>query len=275
MTSKDFCETINKDVVSGWKLAIIGKSLWQDASNRKIRPAAGGGAVTMNSADLLSMALLGFFGTGHCIGMCGPLVVAFPGRHRGLWPHLVYHLGRMCVYIVIGGLLGGAGLVVAALTAGDPAQRVQVLGRIQVLLSLAAGGGLMYMALAQLGLLRLSERLSVATPDGRSGFGAMIAAARRWPPVAGMLALGAVNGMLPCGLSYAAFMRAAAGDGVIEGMALCAAFGVGTLPGLLLLGTGAAHLIRRYRRQADIVSGMIMAAMGVMLLVKALGVVFF
>ncbi|MFH1982759.1 MAG: sulfite exporter TauE/SafE family protein [Pseudomonadota bacterium] len=230
--------------------------------------------MTMPTADWLSMVLLGIFGTGHCIGMCGPLVVAFPGRHRRLWPHIVYHLGRVSVYTVIGGLLGGAGLVVAALTAGDPVQRVQVLGRVQVLLSLAAGGGLIYMALAQLGLLRLSERLTVAAPQGQFGFGAMIAAARRWPPAAGMLALGAVNGMLPCGLSYAAFMRAAAGEGILEGMTLCAAFGIGTLPGLLLLGTGTAHLLRRYRRQADILSGMIMAAMGVMLLVKALGVVF-
>ena len=142
------------------------------------------------------------------------------------------------------------------------------------MLSLAAGGGLMAMALAQLGLLHPPERFTVARHDTLPGYGSLISAARRWPPWAGMLCLGAVNGLLPCGLSYAAFMRAAAADGLLEGMAMCAAFGLGTLPGLLLLGTGAAPIIRRYRRQADIVSGMIMAAMGVMLFVKGIGVLF-
>ena len=35
------------------------------------------------STDFVSMALLGFLGVGHCIGMCGPLVLSFPGRMSG------------------------------------------------------------------------------------------------------------------------------------------------------------------------------------------------
>jgi sulfite exporter TauE/SafE len=220
------------------------------------------------------MLLLGLFGTGHCMGMCGPLVVAFPGRHGKFMPHLIYHLGRVAVYVLIGGILSGVGAAAAALAADDPGQRVQVLKRIQVLLSLVAGGGLITMSLAQLGFIRVPFLLTAAPVDGKSGFGAGIAAIRRWPPMAGMLGLGAINGLLPCGLSYAAFLRAAAGEDIGHGMILCLAFGVGTLPGLLLLGTSAAHVIHRYRRQADLVSGIIMAAMGIMLLVKALGVVF-
>lgn len=230
--------------------------------------------MTMQTTDWLSIFLLGFFGSGHCIGMCGPLVVAFPGRSRLLRAHVIYHLGRIAVYAGIGGALSGAGLLLAAVTADDPVHRMQVLGRIQVLLSLAAGGGLMVMALAQLGLLRPPERFTVARPDGLPGIGRLITAARRWPPSAGMLCLGAANGLLPCGLSYAAFMRAAAADGVLEGMAMCTVFGLGTLPGLLLLGTGAAPILRRYRRQTDMVSGMIMAAMGIMLLAKGIGIFF-
>jgi hypothetical protein len=228
----------------------------------------------MQTADWLSLLLLGVFGTGHCIGMCGPLIVAFPGQRRRFHAHLLYHLGRIGVYTIIGGALGGTGLLLAAIAADDPVHRVQVLGRIQVLLSLVAGGGLIFMALAQLGLLNPVDGLTVARPEGLPWLGKLIAITRRWPASMGMLGLGAVNGLLPCGLSYAAFIRAAGADGVMAGMAMCLAFGLGTLPGLLLLGTGAAAIIRRFHRQAGILSGLVMALMGTMLLVKGLGVLF-
>lgn len=225
----------------------------------------------MPAADWMAMLLLGFFGTGHCLGMCGPLVVAFPGRSRQPFAHFVYHLGRVLVYVCIGGMLGGAGLLLATLAAADPGQRVQVLGRIQVLFSLLAGGGLLYMAVLQLGLIPPPSWVMVDGAAGASRLGRLMAAVHRWPPLLAMTGLGAVNGLLPCGLSYAAFLRAAGAEGVGAGMLLCLAFGIGTCPGLLLLGTGAAAVVRRYRRQADIVSGMVMGVMATMLIVKALG----
>ena len=38
-------------------------------------------------------------------------------------------------------------------------------------------------------------------------------------------------------------------------------FGLGTLPGLLLLGTGLSALVRRFRRASDLLAGMVMMAL--------------
>jgi sulfite exporter TauE/SafE len=55
---------------------------------------------------------------------------------------------------------------------------------------------------------------------------------------------------------------------------LLLAFGLGTLPGLLLVGTGASALARRYRRHFDIFSGILMIGMAASLLVKGVAAFF-
>ncbi|NNL78010.1 MAG: sulfite exporter TauE/SafE family protein, partial [Desulfobacterales bacterium] len=79
---------------------------------------------------------------------------------------------------------------------------------------------------------------------------------------------------LPCGLSFAAFSRALAASGPLEGGLFLLAFGIGTLPGLLLLGTGASAIARRYRRHFDLFSGMLMIGMAVSLMVDGIAAFF-
>ena len=54
------------------------------------------------------------------------------------------------------------------------------------------------------------------------------------------------------------------------GAALVFSFGIGTLPGLLVLGTGGAGIIRRYRVQSEILAGLLMIAMAARLAVGAI-----
>ena len=77
-------------------------------------------------------------------------------------------------------------------------------------------------------------------------------------------------GLLPCGLSFGAFARALATTEPLTGAALTLAFGIGTLPGLLLLGTGLSVLARRYRRHSDLLAGIVMAAVAARLLVDGI-----
>ena len=73
--------------------------------------------------DLLAPFLIGLFGSLHCLGMCGPLVMAYSlhiknpeTRASGLSPspwgkgffhHLAYHLGRLTTYGILGALAAG------------------------------------------------------------------------------------------------------------------------------------------------------------------------
>jgi sulfite exporter TauE/SafE len=224
----------------------------------------------VTTVDMLSMLTLGLLGTGHCIGMCGPLVFALPGQTGRFSAHIYYHLGRLITYVVLGGLLGGIGAGLSAV-AGQPASSaVSWLPLAQVALSILSAALLLLLGLARLGIVREPQWLlfiDLTKLPGHSRWGAG-ASGRKAP--ASFFITGMVLGFLPCGLSYAAFIRALPSGGCTEGMLLVLIFGLGTVPGLLLVGTGASHLFRRYRRQSDLASGMVMIGMGAWLAVRAL-----
>lgn len=199
------------------------------------------------------MALLGLLGVGHCIGMCGPLVLAFPGRASGLAPHLWYHSGRVATYVLLGILLGALGGALGQLGA---------IARLQIALSALAALFLLLFGLARIGLLPEPRILQVPSASLGQGFALARKTATTTHPIS-YVPLGIVNGLLPCGLSYAALVRALPAGGPLEGGLLVAAFGAGTLPGLLLLGTTAANLIRKHRALSDVLAGALMVGMAV------------
>jgi len=226
----------------------------------------------MEKLDLVSLFLLGLFGTGHCVGMCGPLVFAFPGQTGRFLSHLAYHGGRLGTYVLVGLLMGGLGAGLARIFSGAQSMSyLTVLARIQVAVSLLAGVFLILFGLAQLGLIKEPTWLFVPAPEKIPGYRKLIRTAFTNRSTRNMLLIGFVMGFLPCGLSFAAFSRALATASPVNGGFCLVAFGLGTMPGLLFVGTGASQLARRFRRQSDILSGLLMLGMGMMLLAKAAG----
>ena len=214
--------------------------------------------------DLLSMFLLGFLGTAHCLGMCGPLILALSSKGPRFGGQLAYHLGRVVTYSMIGATsaAAGAGLMRwTAEAAADSADTLGVVTRVQVLVSLLSALVLLAFGLMRLQIIREPMWLAAASP-GRLP---LLGRSHRWALArgdgAGMFILGLIFGLLPCGLSYAAFARVLTVGSMVDGAGLVAAFGVGTIPGLLLLGTGGAAWARRHQRWADLLSGLILIAM--------------
>ena len=58
-----------------------------------------------------------------------------------------------------------------------------------------------------------------------------------------------------------------------QGLLMLSAFGIGTLLGLLLIGTGATTLARRDQRHFDIIAGLLMIAIGLSLSIKVLSII--
>jgi sulfite exporter TauE/SafE len=227
----------------------------------------------MNDIDLISLFLLGLLGTGHCIGMCGPLIVAFPGRTGRFSSHLYYHFGRLITYSGIGIIMGSAGsglAMLAAITGGD---HLQFVTRVQVALSLLAALFLIYFGLCQLGFFKQPQWMQLASPEKIPGYKKIIRLAFVKQQTLEMFLTGLLMGLLPCGLSYAAFARAIAAGTPFQGLLMLVTFGLGTLPGLLLIGTGATSLARRYQRHFDIIAGLLMIAMGLSLSIKVISIV--
>ena len=224
----------------------------------------------MDSVSLISMFLLGFSGTGHCIGMCGPLVVAFPGQTGRLSAHACYHVGRIITYTGVGVIAGGVGIAMANIAAAGGLDHMAMVGRTQLIFSMAAGVFLLLFGLAQLGIVGEPAWLFWMTPERIPGYRHLVHSAFRQQGPVLLFVTGMLMGFLPCGLSFAAFSRALAAGDPIRGGLLLVAFGAGTLPGLLLIGTGASALSVRYRRQFDLFSGMLMIGMAAALLADGL-----
>lgn len=187
----------------------------------------------------LSALLVGLLGGVHCVGMCGGIVGALSfgiqreGGRSSLPVLLAYNGGRLASYAVAGALMGGVGWVAAH--SGDLRQMQGVLQLVAGLFMVAMG---LYLAGWWFGLAKL-ERVGGVVWKRIEPLG------RRFMPVrhAGQaLALGALWGWLPCGLVYSVLIWAMSAGSAMEGALLMLAFGIGTLPNLLLMGVAANRL---------------------------------
>lgn len=217
---------------------------------------------TFKHLNLLAMFLLGLLGSGHCVGMCGPLIVAFPGRRGHAWAHLAYNAGRVSTYTLVGAAIAGA---TAGLAQVAGAASLEWTARAQVSFSVLAALFLGLFGLTKLGFIKESKLLSLASPTRIPGFRRVQRRVLSGDGLASMFLLGLLLGLLPCGLSYAAFARVVAAEGPVDGGLMALAFGLGTLPSLFAVGLTASRLSARHRRISDVVAGALMVAMGVAL----------
>lgn len=224
----------------------------------------------MSSADAhgISLFLLGLVGTGHCLGMCGPLVIALPGAYGRWSAHWIYHAGRVTTYVVVGALVGAVGgwMVQLGEVGGTPA--IVWTDRIKAGLSALAALGLYGLAAIRLRLLREPLWMANLSPEKIPGYNRVLGKSLNRRNQAWLYLIGLMLGLLPCGQSYAVFAQALSTHKATAGGWSALMFGLGTLPGLLALGGGIGVLWRRYRTQAEIASGLLMLYMAIKLTIK-------
>lgn len=80
---------------------------------------------------------------------------------------------------------------------------------------------------------------------------------------------GALMGFMPCGLIYAALMMAATLRHPVLGMLAMMLFVLGTVPALLLAGSGAALMRRQWQPAIERIGRVAMACNGIFLVVTA------
>ena len=194
----------------------------------------------MSSTESLYLVFLatGFtVGFGHCIGMCGPIVVSLSlnlKERNLLLPHLLYNTGRIITYAILGGLAGilGSFAVLTSSILSLQKGALTLAGILVLLMGLAMGGWIPF------------GRFFGESDSSSSAFSKCFhrLSASRTPLV--YLLLGLLLGLLPCGPVYTVLIASAragmneqtAFQGFLSGMGLMLAFGVGTVPSLLLVG---------------------------------------
>ena len=169
---------------------------------------------------LLTALLFGLISSLHCIGMCGPIAMMLPVDHANSTKKaiqiMLYHAGRLTSYATLGLLFGlvGKGLYLAG---------------FQQRISIAVGVLMIIMAIIP---ERVFARYNFSRPiyklisKVKTSLGSQF---KRKSPDA-LFTIGLLNGLLPCGLVYAALFGAIAMQNVTLGVFYMLLFGLGTIP---------------------------------------------
>lgn len=207
--------------------------------------------------EVWPLVVLGFLGSLHCIGMCGGFAIAVTaggdGEGGGLGRLVsrqgTYLAGKACSYAILAALLA-TGLAWLGGDGGDGGPHPGlVLARRG--LSVLAGAALVATGVAML----LRKPLSSDLFGGRVRRGIervsgparkLLDGTRALPPRSRAFGIGVLNGLLPCGLSWAAVLVAAQHAPHVAAVAAFA-FGLATGPALVAVGVGARLAASRGR----------------------------
>jgi len=224
--------------------------------------------------DILAPLVVGLAGSLHCLGMCGPLVVAYSLHIRstgtegrpdvtkvwsgGFAHHLAFHAGRILCY----GLLGAA-----ASAFGYAVGFGHFFTGLRSSVTLAGGLLMVFFGLALLKVISVPFfPLPSFRPNGVVGrtLPQLLASDR----IASKWGLGFAAGFLPCMLSWAMIVEAATTSSPVHGFTTMALFGLGTVPALFFTGLSASLLTLRMRIGGERIAACSVIVMGIILLVK-------
>jgi len=212
--------------------------------------------------------MLGLVSSLHCVQMCGPIVLSYSvsleslakPQAMGLFPsllgnHLAYNIGRILTYSALGAIAGFTG------------ETMGVIGRISGLthvLALVAGVSMIVIGIVMLGCLPsrpLANKLLRVPASFLRSAGALI----KSPGAVKRFILGLLLGFLPCGLVYAALMKAMATGAPVFGALTMFAFGLGTASSLLTIGTLSSTIRLRLNRWGRQLAAVGVTVMGILL----------
>ncbi|MFT5452644.1 MAG: sulfite exporter TauE/SafE [Enterobacterales bacterium] len=203
---------------------------------------------------LLVGFLIGFLGSAHCLGMCGGLVVAtgtlnslqtnnLQTKRAQYFKLLTYNFGRICSYSLMGLFAGFIGLELGNWYLG----LVLPLRIVAGLMLIAMG---CYIAGWWFGLRKLEQIGGRLFKPLQKKFSSALAN----NSFSGRFIAGLLWGYIPCGLVYSALTLALAKANPLESASLMFAFGVGTLPSIVL-GTVLHNSIIQWLRIKSVRQG--------------------
>jgi len=202
-------------------------------------------------AGLLLIFFTGILVSLHCIGMCSGFVVSYASNtsKNEIIPHLCYNGGRILSYTVLGALLGLIGSVFAF---ND---------QIRSYLAIFAG---VFMVVFGLSMFFPQLRRFVTLPGLNLHSSTQSGNQNKKGPVL----IGLMNGLMPCGPLQAMLIYAVGTGSVIEGALVMLAFGLGTVPLMLILGslTSIAASSRVWIHKIVKFSGVLVLVLGLIML---------
>lgn len=184
---------------------------------------------TVNLITIISIAFLGSF--GHCIGMCGGIVLAYSSikispqssKVSQSVAHLLYSFGRVLTYTVLGALFGALGGVATFSNIANGSLLIFA-GVVMILAGLSLMGKIKF--------LTLIEHSFSSSNIYKTAFKSVLNSKSNLS----FFVLGMLNGLLPCGFVYFFAITAASTADPLYGALVMMVFGLSTIPAMFGLG---------------------------------------
>lgn len=203
--------------------------------------------------------MLGLLGSLHCVAMCGPIALALPVHQFNVTKKtvfiLLYHLGRIATYVLLGIIFGslGKGLFIAGFQ-----QNVSVIAGVLLILSV---------------LFFNEKRLQQSLMSNsrwylkfKNSFGVYL----RKKTAFSFIVLGMLNGLLPCAMIYMALFGATATQGTLYGGLFMLWFGLGTIPLLTVLVWAGNWVNRNFKNKMQRAVPVFLLLTGCLLIIRGL-----
>lgn len=204
---------------------------------------------------LWSALTLGFFGSFHCAGMCGPIAMALPNRDQQMTSlfvsRLLYNVGRVTTYTIFGALVG---LLGHSLSINGWQSDISILSGIIIILFVLFN--------TQAVQTKINHRLFKFTTYLKKSLGTIM----QKKSFISLYFIGVLNGFLPCGFVYLALAGAASSHGVLEGMSYMALFGLGTIPMMLVLSLSGSFISIKARNWVQKISPVVAIVLALFLI---------
>ena len=186
----------------------------------------------MDSINLLTIISIAFLGSfGHCIGMCGGIVLAYStikiepasSKVSKTIAHLLYNFGRVLTYTILGAMFGALGGVVIFSNTANAVLLI-VAGVAMILAGLSLMGKIKF--------LTIIEHSISSSNFYKKSFQKILHSKSN----VSFFVLGMLNGLLPCGFVYFFAITAASTASPLSGALVMFIFGISTVPAMFSLG---------------------------------------
>jgi sulfite exporter TauE/SafE len=202
----------------------------------------------------LAAISIGFLGSAHCAGMCGPILVAI-NNSKTINMQLLHHTGRLLTYAMFGAIAGAIG------------QSFSWLG-VQQVFSIVMGT-ILVLGVA---IIPFSKKISfIESAISKLSLKAhQVIHQKGWSKPTTRFLLGMANGILPCGLVYLAIAGAANTFTPWDGAVFMLFFGAGTIPALFLMTELGKRLSTSFSSKMRRLIPITIFVMGCLLIVRGM-----
>lgn len=202
--------------------------------------------------------VMGLTGSLHCAAMCGPIILSSPFAKENKWSltykFILYHLGRVFVYVWLGLLVFSIGSTFSVFA--DQKVLSLALGLVLIIFSVA------YFTGAKMAWFsKFQNKMVIAVS---SFFGTFVQSSL-FPLLAGMM-----NGLIPCGMIYVALGIVSNAGTAGDAASFMLYFGIGTIPLLLVMSFGGSFLKRRFKFRTQRFVPIVALLMGVLFISRSL-----